>query len=66
MKYKVAPFGLKYGVKFKNKWWHRWKWIRRPKFTDKDPATYKTLWSNIRGAEVYINQELNKPSDNRN
>lgn len=62
MKYKIVNHpnitGC-YGIMYKKKWWHRWKFVHRPA-TDAVPDgdLYKSVWYTIKGCQAYINQEL--------
>jgi hypothetical protein len=65
MRFKVVERGgltirIRFHVKYKKKWWHRWRYIRRPPLRslrhDKT-YQYKSVWYTYKGAMAYINQE---------
>lgn len=65
MKFKIVKRGgvkesIKFHIKYKKKWWHRWRYVRRPplrSLRNDDSCQYKSVWYTPQGAEAYISQE---------
>lgn len=48
-----------YHVQFKEKWWHKWKFVRRGTLETQKDDDFPTVWYSRAGAQTYINQQIN-------